>query len=126
MASDRIVLFDTGAVALPTVRDLQLVLEDYLGAYAQKVYWKSGCWTALLVGQNSWPLRRLAPNLPLAGAYAEEAKRSRWIEVFLGDDYVNVVTRSHDEATNALADGFAELVARYWQGKFEGRGPRSS
>lgn len=32
---------------------------------------------------------------------------------------IDVITRRQDEVTMRIADGFAKLVARYWQGQLE-------
>jgi hypothetical protein len=86
--------------------------------------WGGGRWTAKLVGNNSWPLRRVVDMTDAfyqrtAKRYEEEATRERWIEVFLHRDSIDVMTRTHDEATNALARGFQRLLARFWKGRLD-------
>jgi hypothetical protein len=41
------------------------------------------------------------------------------MEVYIDSDNIDVITRQGDEATNALALGFAKLLARYWDGELE-------
>lgn len=122
MACDRFIRFDKGKV--PSKEDVGKALEDYLGAFLVQNEWGGGRWTAEIVGNNSWPLRRVVDTSKgffqrMSGKYEEEATRKRWVEVFIDIDNIDVMTRSHDEATNALADGFAKLVARFWQGQLE-------
>ena len=83
------------------------------------IKWEAGRWVVSLVGNKSWPFRRLAPDAPYAASYEEEAKESRWIEVYLAKDNIDVITRRQDEATMRLADGFAKLTTRYWKGRLE-------
>lgn len=116
MAADWFVDFPKGKV--PSKDDVGKALEDYLGGYATKVYWERDRWYAVLVGTKSWPFKRLEPaDSRLALGMAEREGEERWIEVWLDDDCIDVMTRTSDEATNNLAAGFAELLRRYWQGK---------
>jgi len=117
MASDRFVYFDKGK--RPSKEDVKKALVDYLGATMTNIKWRSGRWTAQLVGSKSWPFRRLEPDSRLAPAYEEEAKEDRWIEVFFHRNSIDVLTRRQDELTNNIARGFAQLLARYWQGRLE-------
>jgi len=116
MAADWFVDFDKGKA--PSKEDLGKALEDFLGAFAKRVYWSKDRWFAVLVGTKSWPLRRLEPedSIGAMSAKAEESEE-RWIEVWLDRKCVDVMTRRGDWATNTLAEGFAGLVAQYWQGK---------
>jgi hypothetical protein len=54
-------------------------------------------------------------------AMAEEmGKRKRGFEVFFnGKKTASVITRGDDEFTSALADRFATILARWWNGKVE-------
>ncbi len=45
--------------------------------------------------------------------------RERWFEVFADSEQFDVITREMDEITNAIANGFAQLAARLWDGKVE-------
>jgi hypothetical protein len=47
--------------------------------------------------------------------YPEE----RWFEVWVDEECCDVITRAMDDFTNAVATGFAKLVARRWQGRYE-------
>jgi hypothetical protein len=122
MAADRFVYFDKGK--RPSKADVGKALEDYLGAFMISREWGGGRWTAKLVGNNSWPLRRVVDMEDtfyqrMAKGYEEEATRARWIEVYLHPDSIDVITRQHDEATNALAAGFVRLLARFWEGQLD-------
>jgi hypothetical protein len=50
------------------------------------------------------------------------ARPERFIEVYVADDNVDVMTRQADEFTNALAEGLASLIARKFKGKREFNG----
>lgn len=118
MSCDRFVRFKRGK--RPSRKDVGRALEDYLGTIMVENKWGGGRWTALLIGTKSWPFRRLEPEDSVsAKAAAEEATEERWIEVFLHRDGIDVITRRQDELTMRIADGFAKLAARYWQGRLE-------
>jgi hypothetical protein len=118
MACDRFVKFAKGKV--PNRADVGKVLADYLGGLLLGKEWKRDRWMALLAGNKSWPFRQVEP-IPseMAKAAAEEAKEERWIEVVVSSEDIDVLTRRQDELVNNVADGFAKLVARYWQGRLE-------
>lgn len=122
MACDRFVRFPKGK--RPSKEDVGKALEDFLGAFMVSNKWGGGRWTATLVGTKSWPLRRIYDQScetlrVMAAAHEEETSESRWIEVFLHRNTIDVITRRQDEATMRLADGFAQLAARYWRGQLE-------
>ena len=104
---------------MPSQEEVGKILEDYLGAFMVENKWGGGRWTALLVGNKSWPFKRIITEGNLAAAREEEAKEERWIEVFIAKDNIDVITRRQDEATMCLADGFAKLAVRYWSGRLE-------
>jgi len=119
MACDRFIYFDKGKV--PPRKEVGQVLEDYLGDVLVKNRWHSNRWIARIVGNKSWPLRRTeyGKSGPAAKSYEEEAREQRWIEVVFGEDNIDVLTRRQDELVNAIAAGFAKLVARWWSGQLE-------
>ena len=121
MACDRFIYFKRGQV--PSREDVGKVLEDYLGALlatndwqADKAPHKSGRWMAKLTGSKSWPFRRVEHD---AQCPWEPHTQERWIEVYIDTNNIDVITRRQDELVSNVADGFAKLVARYWQGKLE-------
>lgn len=122
MACDRFINFGKGKVPskVPSKKDVGKALEDYLGALMVENKWGGSRWTAQLIGTKSWPFRRLEhEDSIIARAQAVEASEERWIEVYIDKDNIDVITRRQDEVTMRIADGFAKLVARYWQGQLE-------
>lgn len=118
MAADWFVYFDKKGQKVPSKEDVGKALEDFLGAYATEVKWDRDRFYAKLVGTKSWPFKRLEPaDSVIALGMAEREGEDRWIEVWLDDECIDVMTRSSDEATNNLAEGFAKLIARYWKGR---------
>lgn len=116
MACDRFVYFAT----VPSREDIGKISEDFLGAFLVSSEWASSRWTFLLVGHKSFPFRRIDGISPaLQRAHEEEAQEERWIEVFIGDDNIDVITRRQDPAVNALAEGLAKCIARRWDGRLE-------
>jgi hypothetical protein len=63
----------------------------------------------------------MTQDTPQARASHELAReaRERWFEVWVGQDCIDVITRMMDEVTNNIAQGFAKLCARWWEGEIE-------
>lgn len=116
MARDRFIWFEPGKV--PSPNDLDFATRDFLDALVF-----SGSWNPdakrhyfILMGEPSHFARRL-PYLPQkSGDYFAEV---RGFEVYISDDSVDVITRMADDATNALADELARIIARTWNGRLE-------
>lgn len=112
----------------PKKAHLQLILEDFFRGVATEVRWDRDRWFVTLPGSPSWPLARMpdvSENMRQAkkedGVEEDGSPRPRWMEVWRDtkDGTVNIMTRSQDEFMNALAEGLAKLIARYWQGELE-------
>lgn len=102
----------------PSVSDVRTVLQDYLGDAASKVAVKDRTRViAELRGDPRFPFRRM-PGYE-GDARSSELHGHRWIEVYVAADNIDVITRMADEYTNVVADGFATLAARFWEGKRE-------
>jgi len=115
MALDRFVYWKEDKI--PTRDQIQLALEDYVRDLATEVKWDKDRFFVTLPGTCSHPLARLS-DWSGVRAMAEE-KRERWFEVYVAKDSIDVMTRQMDEVTNNIAEGFAKLCARWWEGKFE-------
>jgi len=100
----------------PTRQEAQLVLEDFFAETATEIRWVKDRFFVTLVGKHSNPLQRVAVS-PLVKLEPEPGWEGRHLEVWLGDDSLDVMTRQQDEFTNRVADGLAALFARYWEGK---------
>jgi len=77
---------------------------------------------AIFPGKPSGALRRAAPDLAFPwGDDPQFYHQERWFEVYLdkNDGHIDVITRIADEFVNAVADGFANLCARVWEGTRE-------
>jgi len=112
MALDRFVYWNDQR---PLIKELRGILEDYLGGIGKiedisrrDHPW----WTVTLPGKPTMPFRRIS-GYERRGEAVEENKE-RWFEVFVDDKYVDVMTRQTDEFTNTVAQGFAELLARFY------------
>lgn len=122
MSCDRFIYF--GFKSMPSEQDVQHVIEDYLGDALVGIDWGGKRWTARIDGNKSWPLRRVLAvssdrERVLHDTAELESTEERWIEVFIGDDNIDVITRRQDEYTMAVADGLAKLMARFWRGRLE-------
>lgn len=123
MSLDRFVRWQTEL--RPTREELQLVLEDYLGG-AGEARWDTDRFFVTLTGLRSEAYRRCAHVTEVVRAYAEHtlreppANRIRWIELYLHEDSIDVITRCADDFTNAVAERLAEICAAYWDGKVDG------
>jgi hypothetical protein len=97
----------------PAKHEVQRVLENFFaGVQADPVQWRQdrNRWFIHLPGKPSPALRGLA-------ACAACRDDERWIEVWPGPTYLDVITRQQDEFTNALAEGLARLLARWFKGR---------
>jgi hypothetical protein len=65
-----------------------------------------------------WERGRFYVKLPGQARRVDESV-GRWFEVYPDDDSLDVITRSMDPITNAIARGFAELAALRWKGRLE-------
>lgn len=104
MSVDRVVRFGTGVVAPSRV-----VLGNAVRKYFDEIavaHWYQDCLFCTIVGRVS----------RLSGSSAFD-DRDRYIEVRLEDDCIHVRTRIADEATRALADGLAAVLAYHFHGR---------
>lgn len=125
MACDRFVWFENDR--RPTRDEVLKCLENYIGycgsiddAVREDVNHMMVC----LPGRPTSPFEGIegAANVPLRGDGA-----GRWFEVVVDKGikdkytklYVDVISREQDEFTMNVAQGFAELLARFWNGKLE-------
>lgn len=113
MGIDRFVYFKRGKT--PKMSLVKRTLEDYLSGAATKVYTDGYRVYAVLHGKPSFPFRRIRGMKKYAAS--SEAYDERWFEVYVDKKYVDVITRMTDEYTNQVAEGFAALCARYWEGR---------
>lgn len=107
MPLDRFVYFDDRPA--PLNEALKTLLDRYLSGVG-RVEWCVGRWFATLPGAPCDARGRLEP---------EDMPRARWFEVYRHDDSVDVITRDGDQYTEAVAVGFARLVALEWAGRLE-------
>jgi len=117
MALDRFVRWQKKK---PTTQELRTVLEDYLGGIGKiENMGKKGntWWSVTLPGKPTFPFRRLE-GFENRGKAIDEIKE-RWFEVYVDKKYVDVMTRHGDELTGNIAQGFAELLTRFWEAKLE-------
>ncbi len=134
MGLDRFVNFKD---EVPTLEQLQLILEDYLNG-AGEVDYQKACWYIVLAGKPSFPFRRV-DKLFASRQEIYDQHRQRWFEVFVGsldrekevhkdaytgEEYtlgpsIDVITRMGDDYTNDVARGFAKLIARYFKAELD-------
>ena len=121
MSTDYLVRFNN--VPVPARDDVCKLLEDYVGA-GGTVRWvgeQNRFYVDLLDGYSD-PLQRL--DTYFAMLYEDLSKehdgspRPRWIEVWFGDDCIDVMTRMADDFTMAIAKGIAAKIARFWDGTY--------
>lgn len=101
----------------PTKLEIQQVLEDYLGTVLTNIYVEGPRITVLLQGKPRFPFRRIAEMASYTEAQEQHDRRA--IEVYWTNKSIDVITRMTDEFTNVVAEGFAALAARFWEGKRE-------
>jgi hypothetical protein len=113
MARDRFVYWGKER---PTKEQAEDVIKNYFHDAYQRIEWKRGRFFVDLVGTHSHPLKDVLPVHPgqLEGQFGE-----RWIEVYLDEGYLDVITRQQDAFTENCADGLARVLALAWDGRLE-------
>lgn len=99
MARDVFVRFKN----MPRIPDIERSLLDYVSDGAS-VRWSRDRWMV---------------DLPGVPEETPTRQPTRWIEVWVGSNCVDVMTRQADEFTNAIADGLAARLARWFDGLVE-------
>lgn len=87
---------------------------------ATRIEWGGGRFTVTLPGTVSYALRRARDVSQIYREAAEEelaAEHPRTFEVFIHDNAIDVITRQVDDVTNAVAEGFTALMARFFGGR---------
>lgn len=115
MACDRFVRFPKKTH--PGSEMIGKLLTEYLGnLVTEPPTFEDSRWMASLRGPSTVPATLRFPEIPRE-SYAE----TRWIEVYVdvNQGYADIITRRADEATSALAQGFAEMLARLYSGTLE-------
>ena len=96
--------------------DVRKLAEDFFGGGAVHYEDDGSRLYVTLHGAPSNPFERSEPGVGLLNRQQIE----RWIEVYYADPkYVDVITRMADSYTNALAEGFAALLAHYYGARRE-------
>ena len=109
MARDRFIYWQRER--RPTVKEAASVAANFFGeSIATEVVADGQRITISIRGGSTDPYRGL-------GAKSMPIRPDRWIEVFLADDNLDVITREQDQLTNALADGLAMAYATFWHGR---------
>ena len=114
MAQDRFIYWEDNTKR-PSIEELEETLRRYLHCGDEVERQGDITLIATLPGTACHVWR---PDLDAVEHEMGGAKnRERWFEIYCNPDSTyDVLTRHADEFTNAIADGFAALVARYWGG----------
>ena len=104
----------------PSLEELRTTLTNYLGGWGRVVDGTDSQYELLaLCGPSSDPLEAL--DEPLLVAIRKHRSPERWFGLERREGGVNVALRQPDEATRALAEGYAKFLARYWRGNADTR-----
>ena len=110
MSVDRFVRFDKKK---PTLDELKDILECYIEGLGSISYSSNdSVWFVKLPGKPSFPFKTIYPEMD------SQAHEERGFEVWVGAliaNNIDVVTRQADELTSAIADGYAKIVARFFE-----------
>lgn len=115
MSLDRFVRFDKKK---PTVDELKHILEDYIKDLGSISYSSNeSVWFVKLPGKPSFPFKTIYPEM------GHQVHEERWFEVWVGAldvaNNIDVLTRQADELTNVIAEGYAKIVARFFEAEIE-------
>jgi hypothetical protein len=111
MAYDRFIKWNP-QLPLPEQKRIGEILHQYVSEIGI-VEWKEDRFYVSFKGKGTQPFTTKAKEV--YNPYRDE----RWFEVWIGEEKISVITREQDPITNAIAEGFAALIARYFQGKRE-------
>lgn len=107
MACDRFIFFNKSP--RPSSDNISMLLNNFMGC-AGSITRESDRFLISLPGINTNAL------LNISSVVKPSERTERYIEVIEGSDYWDIVTRQHDEFTNALAQELANIIAKYWNG----------
>ena len=110
MAQDRFISFEGKR---PKKKEVESVTRHYFDEAAETIEWKGKSLIVKLIGKNSFPFADLEPDL-----MPNLRSDGRWIEVCTVGS-LDIITRLQDDYTCHLADGLAEIFARYWKGEVD-------
>lgn len=114
MALDRFVVWTD---QVPTQAQVEQVLINFFGG-AATIEWKpeQQRFYCTLPGKNTFPFKDLVPKdrSDRAQSKYEAPFDVRFIEVFLGQDSLDIITRMQDEYTNAISQGLQSMFCRFW------------
>ncbi len=120
MASDNFVRWDRQQ---PTRDEAQKVIEDFFGEALKECAWHADRFFVTLIGQSSHPLMRVVADEIKTKLEVQRPTEPDWqgrfLEVWLGDKSLDVLTRHQDTFTNVCARGLAAVFAQRWKGRLE-------
>lgn len=108
MAIDRILYWDKD---IPSFGEMAMLLQDYLGDDC-RIETNMPRIFGIIPLKPSWAFKRLRPDVPPLGRTDEN---ERWIEIFMDDEHIDIMTRQQDDFTNAIAGSFHDLVRGYYR-----------
>lgn len=114
MSNDRFINFSKR----PAKAAIAKFLADFVGE-AGRLEWSVDRWIITLVGKPSACFKQFKRRVTKGYRELFELQPSRWIEVWPGQYCIDVLTRTMDEFTNAVAEGMAKCIARFWDGSLE-------
>jgi hypothetical protein len=120
VASDIFVYWTT--TERPSRTDVKDVLHDFFDAAAIKIEWSKDRFFVTLMGYWSHPLASVVDPEVRRSMLATAPKyphNGRYLEVWLDEACLDVITRHQDEFTHACQAGLAEVFARRWKGRIE-------
>ena len=116
MAFDRFVNWGSER---PSREDVGQVCEDFVKGLGS-VEWNGpqSRYYIHLAGTYSSPQTRAKGGL-YAKPLPEAGFVDRYIEVWIGEDCIDIMTRHQDDVTNTIAEGLAKVFARFWKGSLD-------
>jgi len=112
MAVDRFIQFENDKPDLESIKSVLIAFFNDDGV--THIYWDDDRFYINLPGKGSFPFRDLIDTSP-------PIRDERWIEVYPGNP-MDIITRTQDEYTNIIADGIAQMFARFWNGELDAEG----
>jgi hypothetical protein len=115
MSLDRFIHFNEKQ---PTQEEVKILIRSFLGEWPSEIEWATSRFFITVPGKPgtiSVPGELDARDNSKHSFYREE----RWIEVWIGEKNIDVLTREQDPLVCAIATGLAKFLAHRLRGQLE-------
>lgn len=105
---------------VPSKNDIEKILNNFFHAIHKKIWWSKDRFIVELPGDPTYIFNGVSDereDLKLDKVYKEGS--SRFLEIWIAEDCIDIITRSGDELTNSLANELARRISLYYQAELD-------